>query len=64
MGVCAVGPSLAPEQQVFVSYAIETGAQPVAYAVCVGGQLTLNELDKCLGRGIGGDGCFGKNNRC
>jgi len=34
----------------------------VAYAACVGGQLTLNELDKCLERGIGGDGCFGKGN--
>jgi hypothetical protein len=62
MGVCAAGNNLTPEQQVFVSCAISTGGQPYAFAGCVGTQLTLNELNKCLERGIGGNGCFGPNN--
>jgi uncharacterized membrane protein len=62
MGVCAVGNKLTPEQQVFVSCAISTGGQPYAYAGCVGTQLTMNELQKCLTQGIGGNGCYGPNN--
>jgi hypothetical protein len=59
MGVCAVGDQLTPEQQVFVSCAISTGGQPYAFAVCVGTQLTVNELEKCMTEGFGGSGCFG-----
>ncbi|TCU58364.1 putative membrane protein [Bradyrhizobium sp. R2.2-H] len=62
MGVCAAGNNLTPEQQVFVQCAVTTGGQPYAFAGCVGTQLTLNELQKCMTDGIGGDGCFGKNN--
>jgi uncharacterized membrane protein len=62
MGVCAAGSALTPEQQVFVQCAVSTGGQPYAFAGCVGTQLTLNELQKCLTDGIGGSGCFGKNN--
>jgi hypothetical protein len=62
MGVCAVGSNLTPEQQVFATCAISTGGQPYAFAGCVGTQLTLNELQKCLTQGIGGSGCFGDNN--
>ncbi|WP_461950116.1 DUF1036 domain-containing protein [Pseudomonas sp. LB3P81] len=62
MGVCAAGGNLSPEQQAFVSCAMQTGGQPYAFAGCVGTQLTLNELDKCMTQGIGGDGCFGDNN--
>jgi uncharacterized membrane protein len=62
MGVCAVGSNLIAEQQVFVSCAITTGGQPYAFAGCVGTQLTLNELQKCMTDGIGGSGCFGDNN--
>jgi hypothetical protein len=62
MGVCAVGNNLTPEQQAFASCAISTGGQPYAFAGCVGTQLTLNELQKCMTRGIGGSGCFGENN--
>lgn len=62
MGVCAVGNNLTPEQQVFASCAISTGGQPYAFAGCVGTQLTMNELQKCMTHGIGGSGCFGKNN--
>lgn len=62
MAVCAVGNDLTPEQQVFADCAISTGGQPYAFAGCVGTQLTLNELEKCLTDGIGGEGCFGDNN--
>jgi hypothetical protein len=62
MGVCAAGNSLTPEQQAFVQCAISTGAQPYAFAACVGAQLTVNELQKCMTQGIGGSGCFGPNN--
>ncbi len=62
MGLCAAGSPLTPEQQVFVSCAMSTGGQPYAFAGCVGTQLTMNELQKCMTIGIGGNGCFGENN--
>ncbi|MGE3781588.1 MAG: hypothetical protein AB7H71_02445, partial [Alphaproteobacteria bacterium] len=62
IGVCAAGNNLTSEQQVFASCAISTGGQPYAFAACVGGQLTINELEKCFNDGIGGSGCFGRNN--
>jgi uncharacterized membrane protein len=62
MGVCAAGDSLTPEQQAFLECAIQSGGQPYVYAGCVGTRLTLNELDKCFTSGIGGNGCFGRNN--
>ena len=48
MDVFAVGNNLTSGQQVFVSCAVSTGGQPYAFAGCVGTQLTLNELDKCI----------------
>lgn len=33
-----------------------------AGAACIAANLTAEELDKCLSKGIGGDGCFGDNN--
>src|SRR5262249_20038310 len=62
MGLCVAGDKLTAEQKVFAQCAISTGGQPYAFAGCVGTQLTLNEIDKCFSKGIGGDGCFGKNN--
>lgn len=62
-GVCAAaGNKLTPEQQVFVQCAVWSGGQAYAMAGCVGSQLTLNELQKCMTTGIGGRGCFGNNN--
>jgi uncharacterized membrane protein len=62
MGVCAAGRSLTSEQQAFVQCAVSSAGQPYLFAGCVGTQFTLNELQKCLTQGIGGSGCFGKNN--
>ena len=54
--------TLTPEQQVIVQCALQTGGEPISLTTCVGGQLTMNELSKCLSIGIGGRGCFGDNN--
>ncbi len=62
-GACiAGGRYLTPEQQVLVQCALQTGGEPISLTTCVGGQLTMNELSKCLSIGIGGRGCFGDNN--
>ena len=60
--MCAGGEKLTPEQQVFAECAVETGLQPYAFAACATGQLTINEFQKCLTIGVGGEGCFGTNN--
>jgi hypothetical protein len=61
--VCAIAKDLTPEQQIALSCAISTGAQPYAFAACAGGQLLARELDKCWQNGIATDqGCFGPNN--
>lgn len=62
MALCSAGDNLTPEQRVFAECAITTGGNPYAFAGCVGTQLTLNELQKCMSDGIGGSGCFGDNN--
>ena len=62
-GACMAGrQTLTPEQQVIVQCALQTGGEPISLTTCVGGQLTMNELSKCLSIGIGGRGCFGDNN--
>ena len=62
-GACmAGGRFLTPEQQVVMQCALQTGGEPISLTTCVGGQLTMNELSKCLSIGIGGRGCFGDNN--
>lgn len=60
--MCVGGQRLTPEQQVFAECAAETGLQPYAFAACATGQLTTNEFQKCFEIGVGGDGCFGRNN--
>lgn len=62
-GACiAGGHFLTPEQRVIVQCALHTGGEPISLTTCVGGQLTINELSKCISIGIGGRGCFGDNN--
>lgn len=68
LGACAFGPRLwqqlnpNTESTIAIECAMQTGGDPRAFAVCTGGRLLANELDKCLTRGIGDQGCFGKNN--
>lgn len=60
--MCVGGRQLTPEQRVFAECAVQTGLRPYAFAACATGQLTVNEFQKCLDKGVGGDGCFGRNN--
>ncbi|MDQ3511638.1 MAG: hypothetical protein M3414_08165 [Pseudomonadota bacterium] len=68
LGVCALGPKLLGElnpdakSSVAVECAMQAGADPKAFALCTGGRLTVEELDKCRTRGVGGRGCFGDRN--
>lgn len=41
---------------------VASNGTPQAAAACMAASLTAEELDKCLSKGIGGDGCFGDNN--
>jgi hypothetical protein len=59
--VCAVAPSVNEEFRIAAECASTTGGQPVAFAGCTGGRLTVRELTKCIGGKIGED-CFGPNN--
>jgi hypothetical protein len=58
----AGGHELAPEQTVFANCAVATGRQPHGIVVCVSGQLTMNELQKCLTLAVGRDRCLGADN--
>lgn len=68
LGACAFGPTLwqqlnpNTESTIAIECAMQTGGNPKAFAICTGGRLLANELDKCLTQGIGDQGCFGKNN--
>jgi hypothetical protein len=57
--LCAGGHELTPDQEVFANCAVTTGLQPRALAVCIGGQVTLDELHKCLTVAVARDKCFG-----
>lgn len=63
-GVCFVGSKfdMNNESIIIVKCAAYTRGQPHAFATCAGGELMIAEVDKCLEKGIGGDGCFGKGN--
>lgn len=61
--VCALTPTLTPEQQIALGCAIATGGEPTAFATCTGGQLFEREITKCWEHGIATEkGCFGPNN--
>jgi hypothetical protein len=57
--LCAGGHELTPEQEVFANCAVTTGLQPRGMAVCISGQVTLDELHKCLTVAVARDKCFG-----
>jgi hypothetical protein len=64
MAACYVGPqlNLNAEAVVALQCAKASGGDPAKFAACTGGILAARELEKCLTDGVGGDGCFGKNN--
>ncbi|MDZ5448257.1 hypothetical protein [Labrys sp. ZIDIC5] len=59
--ICAAGPYMNEEWRIAAECAVETGGNPVGFAGCTAGQLTIRELTKCFNGQIGKD-CFGPNN--
>ncbi|MDC0711423.1 hypothetical protein POL68_23330 [Stigmatella sp. ncwal1] len=64
---CYLGPDMGRlglngEAVIALQCAMASGGEPVAFAGCTGGQLAMNELNKCFTVGVGDNGCFGKNN--
>jgi hypothetical protein len=54
--------NLNPELTVAMECAMSSGGEPMTFAGCTGGRLTVMELNKCFTIGVGGNGCFGDNN--
>lgn len=61
--LCATGSGMNAEMRMAAECAASTGGEPVTFAGCTAGRLTVAELTKCLSGEIGTDGgCFGPNN--
>jgi hypothetical protein len=56
--LCAAGPIMNEEWRIAAECAVQTGGNPVGFAGCTAGRLTLKELTQCFS----GKGCFGPNN--
>ncbi|MGO7225881.1 hypothetical protein ACCT05_10680 [Rhizobium ruizarguesonis] len=59
--LCAAGPSMNEEWRIAAECAVQSGGNPVGFAGCTAGRLTVRELTKCFTGEIGKD-CFGPNN--
>ncbi len=59
--VCAAAPEVNEEWRIAAECAVSTGGEPMSFATCTGGRLTVRELGKCITGRIGED-CFGPNN--
>ena len=56
--LCAAGPQMNEEWRIAAECAVQTGGNPVGFAGCTAGRLTLKELTQCFT----GGSCFGENN--
>lgn len=59
--LCMFGPDMNAEWRIAAECAVNSGGEPVTFASCTAGRLTVRELTKCLSGKIGQD-CFGPNN--
>jgi len=59
--LCAAGSGMNEEWRIAAECAVQSGGNPVAFAGCTAGRLTIRELTKCFTGEIGKD-CFGPNN--
>ena len=59
--LCAAGPSMNEEWRIAAECAVSSGGEPISFAGCTAGRLTIRELTKCLTGEVGRD-CFGPNN--
>jgi hypothetical protein len=58
--LCAAGPAMNEEWRIAAECAANTGGNPVGFAGCTAGRLTLNELTKCFESEF--RDCYGPNN--
>ncbi|MGJ5003209.1 hypothetical protein ACQR10_17935 [Bradyrhizobium sp. HKCCYLRH2060] len=56
--LCAASPGMNEEWRIAAECAVQSGGNPVGFAGCTAGRLTLKELENCFN----GKGCFGPNN--
>jgi hypothetical protein len=56
--LCAAGPQMNEEWRIAAECAVNTGGNPLGFAGCTAGRLTLKELTQCFT----GGSCFGPNN--
>lgn len=67
-GACVLGPSVFAgfnpnaESQIMIDCAMMSRGNPQAFLACSGGRLLSSELEKCVTKGFGNDGCFGDGN--
>ncbi|MDR4306435.1 hypothetical protein IHQ68_07370 [Chelatococcus sambhunathii] len=59
--LCAAGPAMNEEWRIAAECAVQSGGNPVGFAGCTAGRLTVREFTKCFTGEIGKD-CFGPNN--
>ncbi|MBZ9857073.1 hypothetical protein LB566_25095 [Mesorhizobium sp. CA13] len=59
--LCAAAPGMNEEWRTAAQCAVQSGGEPISFAGCTAGRLTLRELTKCFKGKIGED-CFGRNN--
>lgn len=59
--LCIGAPSMNAEMRMAMECASSTGGEPISFASCTAGRLTVAELTKCLSGRVGQD-CFGKGN--
>ncbi|MBM0437695.1 hypothetical protein [Aeromonas hydrophila] len=59
--LCIGAPSMNAEMRMALECASSTGGEPISFASCTAGRLTVAELTKCLSGRVGQD-CFGKGN--
>lgn len=61
IALCLAAPSMNEEWRIAAECASSSGGEPVTFAGCTGGRLTVRELEKCISGQIGKD-CLGPNN--
>ncbi|SPO69489.1 hypothetical protein [Pseudomonas sp. JV241A] len=61
--LCVAGPQMNAELRMAAECAASSGGEPISFASCTAGRLTVAELTKCMSGQIGQEGgCFGPNN--
>ncbi|WP_238189954.1 hypothetical protein [Methylobacterium frigidaeris] len=56
--LCAAGPAMNEEWRIAAECAVQSSGNPIGFAGCTAGRLTLKEITQCFS----GKGCFGPNN--